>query len=527
MPPAPGADAALVARLRDDLAGSGFTVDGVEELLGPVAHRALGREQPLAAVLAAEQVLGRTPAGSSAPDAAVAALLAAFVLGREVPRAALDAALPGTGVDGLLALGLVESAGAGAADPVRALVDLRPYACRDAAGDADWWIASDLGELATGRPLAAEHVLGVGGASVMLARTAVRTPAGRGLDLGTGCGIQALHAARHLREVVATDLSARALRFAALNLALNDVRTVTTRQGSLLEPVAGERFDRVVSNPPFVITPRRAGTERFTYRDGGLAGDDLVAGLVAGLPGVLADGGVAQLLGNWEQHRGGSWAERVGGWLDRAAAQAARDGAVLDAWVVQREVQDPAEYAETWVRDAGQRGPEADELYRAYLTDFAARDVEAIGFGLVLLRRRDGGGPAFRRVEEQRGGGDAPLGAHLADCLAAVQLLAGLDDDGLAGLRLTVAPDVTEERHGLPGAEDPAVILLRQGGGFGRAVPATTALAGLVGACDGELPVGVLVGALAALLEQPADALAAELLPAVRTLVTDGVLLPT
>lgn len=534
VPAAPGADEGLVGRLREDLRASGFTVDGVERLLGPVAHRALAREQPVPALLAVEREQTH-PGAPAGPDAAssepVAALLAAFVLGREVRRAALDRALPRTTVDGLAALGLAEAAGAQDDDPVRALVDLRPYTCQDAAGSADWWVASDLGELATGRPLAAEHVLGVGGASVMLARTAIRTPADRVLDLGTGCGIQALHAARHARAVVATDVSARALAFAALNLALNDVRTVSTRQGSLLEPVAGERFDRVVSNPPFVITPRRPGGQRYTYRDGGLPGDGIVSTLVAGLPAVLADGGVAQLLGNWEQRRGEPWADRVGGWLDTAAARAAADGATLDAWVVQRELQDPAEYAETWVRDAGQRGPEADDLYRAYLADFAAREVEAVGFGLVLLRVRGTGGPGFRRVEEQRGGADTPLGEHLAGCLAAVTLLAGStptgpDDERLAALRLRVADDVTEERHGRPGAEDPAVILLRQGGGFGRVRQAGTALAGLVGACDGELPLGVLVGALAGLLERPADELAAELLPAVRDLLVDGFLHP-
>ena len=288
-------------------------------------------------------------------------LLAAFVLGREVRRDTLDRALPRTGVEGVSRLGLADAAGQDGADPVRALVDLRPYACRDAGGDADWWVASDLGELATGRPLAAEHVLGVGGASVMLARCTVRTPVRRVLDLGTGCGIQALHAARHAGAVVATDLSGRALRFAELNLALNAVDGVTTRQGSLLEPVAGERFDLVVSNPPFVITPRRSGAERFTYRDGGLAGDEIVAGLVEGLPAVLAEGGVAQLLGNWEQREDEPWQDRVAGWLDRAQATLDRGGpaggnGVLDAWVVQRELQDPAEYAETWIRDAGQRG---------------------------------------------------------------------------------------------------------------------------------------------------------------------------
>jgi hypothetical protein len=68
------------------------------------------------------------------------------------------------------------------------------------------------------------------------------------------------------------------------------------------------------------------------------------------------------------------------------------------------------------------------------------------------------------------------------------------------------------------------VILLRQGGGFGRTVQAGTALAALVGACDGDLSVGQIVAALGALLERPADEVAAEVLPAVEGLLLDGLL---
>src|SRR5699024_11015949 len=135
----------------------------------------------------------------------------------------------------------------------RALVDLAPYSAEDDAGSVDWWIASDLSELATGAPLSPEHVLGVGGASLTLARITPRSPVRRVLDLGCGGGIQALHASRHAEHVVATDLSERALAFAAFNAALNGIE-LELRHGSLLEPVAGESFDLVVSNPPFVIT---------------------------------------------------------------------------------------------------------------------------------------------------------------------------------------------------------------------------------------------------------------------------------
>ncbi|MDQ8041136.1 methyltransferase [Cellulosimicrobium sp. XJ-DQ-B-000] len=533
---APADLAAAAATLREDLAAADFTVDGVERVLGPVASAALHREQAVPARRALRD-RGREEAD---PTAALAAL---FLLGDDVPRRALDAALGRTGVDGARRLGLVETAGAGDDDAVRALVDLRPYAATDAAGPVTWWLSSDLGELATGRRLAPDHVLGAGGASLTLAQVTVRTPVGRVLDLGTGCGIQALHAARHARAVVGTDISRRALGFAAFNAAFNaafdedsgdssaarpggaaPAGRVELREGSMLEPVAGERFDLVVSNPPFVITPRAAGgaLPDYEYRDGGRSGDDLVRDLVTGVGAVLEPGGVAQLLGNWEHRRGVPWDERVGAWLDEAG---------LDGWVVQREVLDPAEYAETWIRDGGttpEREPAAwAAAYGAWLDDFAARDVEAVGFGIVTLRRPLAGArPTLRRLEEHTGSVRQPLGAHLAASLAAHDWLAARDDAALAGERLAVAPDVTEERFHTPGAPDPTVVLLRQGDGLGRAVRATTGLAALVGASDGELTVGQLVGAIAALFEVGAEDLAGELLPDVRGLVRDGFLAP-
>lgn len=503
----------LVDALRADLAG--WTVDAVADLVGPVALAALGREQVLPVL--------RATAGRPEPHATLLRLL---VLGRDVPRADVDRALPRLRTDGAQRLGLVAAAGHGPDDAVRALVDLRPYAAVDAAGTADWWVVSDLGELATGGPLRTDHVLGVGGASTMLARCTPRRPVGRVLDLGTGCGVQALHAARHAGHVVATDVSERALATARFTWALNAPPAggpaLELRHGSLLEPVAGERFDLVVSNPPFVITPRRDDVTAYEYRDGGLEGDEVVRRLAAGVGSVLADGGTAVMLGNWEHHRGEPWADRVRGWFD------ASPGDPLDVWVVERERQDPAEYAELWIRDGGTTsGPRYEALYAAWLDDFERRGVEAVGFGVVAVRRPRAArraGAALRRVEEVRGPLDAPLGVHLAAVLDAHDLLAGLDDDALAAARLVVAPDVTEERHHRPGEEHPDVVLLRQGGGLGRAVRASTALAGLVGACDGDLPVGVVVAALADLLDAPADALAAQVLPEVRGLVLDGFL---
>ncbi|NED63788.1 methyltransferase, partial [Streptomyces sp. SID10244] len=75
--------------------------------------------------------------------------------------------------------------------------------------------------------------------SVSLARAVIRTPVRRALDIGTGCGIQALHLGTHCDEIVATDTNERALALAGATARLNGMRW-ELRSGSLFEPVAGE-----------------------------------------------------------------------------------------------------------------------------------------------------------------------------------------------------------------------------------------------------------------------------------------------
>ncbi len=81
-----------------------------------------------------------------------------------------------------------------------------------------------------------------------------------------------------------------------------------------------------------------------------------------------------------------------------------------------------------------------------------------------------------------------------------------------------------QETYGAPGAADPEHIVLRQRTGFARAVAADTALAGVLGACDGDLPLGVIIGAVAQLLEADAEALRVEVVGRIRALVVDGFL---
>lgn len=536
------ATGALVDALRGDLEAAGYSVAGVEAL-----WRRYGADlDPGEALRRGHRVPAlRALASVGDDEAALATLVRLFLLGLPQEFEAVAAALPRLGVDGAAGLGLVASvpdpatagsgsggAGGGAdgaggrAQPaarLAALIDLRPYAFVDEAGEGSWWIASDPGELATGGALPEDHVLGVGGATTTLSGLLLQRPAARTLDLGTGSGIQAMHASRFSERVVATDVSARALAFARFTARLNGVSSIEFRLGSLYEPVAGETFDRIVSNPPFVITPRREGVPAYEYRDGGLVGDALVESVLRGAAERLAPGGIAQFLANWEVAPGLDGLDRVASWLDDAG---------LEYWVIEREVLDPTRYAETWIRDGGTRvgSAEFEVLHDAWLADFADRGVSGVGFGYVLLRKPAlGAEPRLRRTERLHGSaGQNPggLGAHLAAVLDADDVVLALDDDALRGLAVEVAPDVTEERHHWPGAESPTAILVRQGGGFGRVVDVGTALAALVGAADGSLPLGVLADAIAELLGADGEALWRELAPQVRDLVHAGMLRP-
>ena len=87
----------------------------------------------------------------------------------------------------------------------------------------------------------------------MLAQCTVRPTSSRPSIWVPVCGVQAFHLAGHARRGGRRPTSAiGACELAAFNAALNGIQ-LDLRRGSLFEPVADERFDLVVSNPPFVI----------------------------------------------------------------------------------------------------------------------------------------------------------------------------------------------------------------------------------------------------------------------------------
>ncbi|HEY2207537.1 MAG TPA: methyltransferase [Pseudonocardia sp.] len=505
-PPAavPALDREHCERLREAFRRSGYDLDGVPALLGEQAHAALGRDEPVPARLASRDA---GPLGT---------LVRLLLLGDAEPADAVARALDPLPVDDAVAAGLLRPDPAGAG--LLAALDVRPYG--DDAGS--WWVVSDLDAARLGGQrvaLAADHVLGVGQASLSLAVATVRRPVRRLLDVGTGCGVQALHAARYADRVVATDVNPRALALARATFALSEV-DIELRAGSWLEPVAGERFDQIVCNPPFVAGPPRVS---HVYRDSGLAGDGVAARLVGELPGLLAEDGVAQLLACWLHVRGQDWPDRVLSWLPAEVG--------LDAWFVQREVADPALYVGTWLRDSGvdPGSPEGQREAAEWLAWFAEVEVEGVGFGFVTLRRAPAGSALTVLCEDLRDAPAGPLGPETGGWLDRVAWLrAHGTDEALLAAALTVAPSVLLERSSVAGEDGWREVLatVRRTDGPGWRHELDEPAAALLAGCQGFLPLGELLALLAVAHGRDTDELVAATLPAVRELVRHGLLVP-
>ena len=323
-------------------------------------------------------------------------LLLRLFLGAEVVDAeSVAPVLAPVTLDQLAAAGLVERSQEG----VRSLVRLDPIDGLVVASDAQ-------------RPrerIAADHVIGVGPAPRTLAAVTVRRPASTALDLCCGSGIQALLAARHCKQVVGTDLNPRALRLAVLSAALSGVENVEWRLGDLLEPVESDRFELVVSNPPFVVSP----ADDFMYRDAGRRADDLSHEVLDGMMSVLSDGGLGHLLCSWVSRQGEHWADAPRRWVE---------GSGCDALILRLSSETPETYAISWTSSESPSADEAVDRASEWIDYYRDLQIAEITTGAIVVRRRRGpnwiaaeelisaGAGGGRQVERMFSGNDALAG---------------------------------------------------------------------------------------------------------------------
>jgi methylase of polypeptide subunit release factors len=483
-----------IARVRDSLDQAGYTVEEVRRAIGENGFTFLGRGEMA-------PVLRRTQGGSP-----IETLIRLFLCGVEVDLASARRALAPLPPERWAAAGLVALGPSG----VTGLIKLRPYEVIDRR----WIVAydSDSGR----RQHATDYVIGVGAASLTMASMTVRPHVGRCLDLGTGGGIQALHASEHADAVVATDRNPRAVAFAAFTMALNNIANVTTRQGDLFEPVAGERFGLIVSNPPFVISPE----DRFDYRDSGLPVDGICRRIVEQAPLHLEEGGWCQLLANWAHLGQGDWRARLAGWFE---------GTGCDAWVIQRDVEDVERYASTWIRHEEPNPAQTGEAFNAWMDFYQRSDITAVGVGLITMRRSTSRSN-WLRIDELTQDLAVPCGDAIRAAFDRLAWLAATsDDDGpLLDARLRVADDVGlhERRVVSDGRWAVAEAELRLATGLRHLGSIDPQGAGVVAGCDGRNRLGELLQRLADSIGADVADVVPQALPIVRRLVEQGFLLP-
>ncbi|OFT86094.1 rRNA methyltransferase [Corynebacterium sp. HMSC29G08] len=411
----PTPDASLLRELADALSAASFTADGIAAHLGPDATDALYRGEP-------GVVLHATQGGSQLDQ-----LIRFFLLRRPLKPEQVTQML-GHKL-GLLLIDATLTTPTPTGE-VTVAFDIRPHVIagneRLVVSDCD----ASVTEVVPGR----DHVLGVGAASLSLLSATPLSRVDRVLDLGTGSGVQALAHAGVAREVVATDIHQRALDLAEVTLVANGVSNVELRQGAWFGPVEGEKFERIVANPPFVVGVPEVG---HVYRDSGLPLDGATELVVRETPDYLAADGTACILGAWVHTAEESWQARVASWLPAEG---------VSAWVLQRDVVDPGMYVSTWLKDESldPRSPEAIDRTEAWLAHFDDNDVHAIGLGWVFLRNI-GDHPSEITAEELSHPFTDPLGPEVEEYFLRAAWLRNKSADDVLDSRFLVRPGVAIE----------------------------------------------------------------------------------
>jgi hypothetical protein len=342
---------------------------------------------------------------------------------------------------------------------------------------------------------------------------AMRTPVSRTLDLGTGNGVLALAAASFSTTVVATDLNPRARLFCEFNAALNGITNVEFREGSVFEPVEGERFDLILANPPFFVTP----TVRRVFSDNSMELDGFCRMLVRQAPQYLTENGCCQMLAEWVQMKGQSWRSRVTEWVT---------GIGCDAWVTAGSMKPSVDYAMMRALDDRERMPVAAQLaeIQSWEKYFEERQVQAICGGTIVLRRREGRN--WTRLEEILTMPERPFGEFMRRIIASRDFLDRYSNDQLLDTRPRLSPSVRLDKQFAisPAGWQLASVDLQQTEGLPYSFTLQPAIVDSVALCNGERTVGEIADLTAASLSVDPVMIRLETCAFIRTLADRGMI---
>jgi SAM-dependent methyltransferase len=487
----PEAAPADLRPFHDVLASANYNERGLIDKLGPVRLPA----QPSGDL---PYLLYLTRGGSPLDT-----MIRLFILGVDTQEDVAGRGLGPTPLSAWEAAGLIERD----AGVVRARVRLLPF--RGLVLACDQQHALDEAGLT-------EQVMGITASTATVADFAVDGPSRRTLDLGAGSGALALLAASRSERVTASDSSPRCINFARFNAALNGVANIDFAVGDAFDPLEGQRFDLVLSNPPFAITP----SFRYRYRDSGMELDGFCQSLLARVPAFLNEGGLCQIACDWAHIARQDWRERVAGWLEATGC---------DAWVLRLETHDAAAYAGMWIRDTERAaGKEAASLFDEWMRYYESRGIEAISTGLIALRR-SGRGSHWIRIEDAPAtgggsiGGAVRLGFELRDYLESLGAGDRLLDERLRvahGVRLDQKCEWEDSGWRVSAAS------IRLSRGLQYQSPIDLRLAAMLALCNGHRTLRELIATTAAAIHADAAQITPNLVVLARQLVERGFLLP-
>jgi methylase of polypeptide subunit release factors len=397
----------LVRRLRDMLVAVSFTGEKIGEALG-----------------SGDEIVSRSSGipvqvRQLAQHGTFGALVRLLILDLDVPIVELEPAITPLTIDDLVVLRVIERRG----DQARPLVRIVPH--------DHLLITSDV-RLRAGEAAPADHVPGVHRPSVTLAHLTVRRQVRSFLDLGTGCGVEAMLASPHAERVLATDVSARAINFAAFNAQLNLTPNIQHRLGSWFEPAGDERFDTIVCNPPYVISP----ASEYIYRDSGLKGDSVSEQVVRSIPAHLAEGGFGTVQISWVADPDGDEVEPVRRWVQDSGC---------DAWLLHYRTDKPLDTAAVWNQMESGDPEKYGRIMDTWMAYYRELGIRGIAYGSLILRRRTG--VNWFRTDPLPAERLKPASDHIQRVFAAHDLLAGAGDgERLLDVRMRVVPKAVAEQ---------------------------------------------------------------------------------
>jgi methylase of polypeptide subunit release factors len=428
------------------LRGLGYTEDGLYRLLGDDAYSTERDDAPIAA-----RRLPGTPLGTA---------VRLFFLQLALPRSEAVRALGPRGVEALEATALAD-----VGDEVAARSRILPIGKLLLASDGFSLEAEDPPDyVATYTPTAR-----------VLDSLTPRRSVERALDVGTGSGIHALLAGQHARHVVATDVNDRALAYTQLNAELSGLSNVECRRGSLFEPVAGETFDHVTCNAPYVVSPE----QRWAYRDSGFRGDEVSERVVEQAAAHLSPGGFAAVQVSWLAPDERTADERVLAWVRETG---------YESWILPTMGVDTLDHAAEWNTHLSHDPEALEEALAEWNAYFDELGMHWVSEGVVILRRDDG--DASVRIDPVDADDVEEASDQVLRAFEARKRLRGLGRDGLLDARLSpaVALRLEEELEPDDGGSDVVESRITLAEGTKHALETSSNVLDIVASLDDRTP---------------------------------------